>query len=407
METPAPVAAPTVVELEKQYLIQNYARLPVTLQRGKGCYLYDTQGKRYLDLISGIGVNALGYAHPRITKVLREQAGLLVHTSNLYYHEYQGPLAKRLCELSGMQRAFFGNSGTEVTEGAIKMMHAHGHRISPAKYEVIALEGSFHGRTMGSLSITGQPKYRKDFEPGMPGAKWVPIGDIAALEAAVNENTCGIIFELVQGEGGVNPVPMAFAKRARELADKFDALLCFDEIQCGLGRTGTHFAYQLAEPVIVPDIVVTAKPIASGVPLGAILANEKAAATLAAGMHGSTFGGGPLACRVALEFLDVLDEILPSITDLGAYFRRGLTDLARRYEFIREIRGYGLMIGVDMKMAGKQMVLDALEEGLLVNCTRDTVIRMLPPYVITEADIDRALEGLDKVFARQAARGEG
>lgn len=407
METPAPAAAPSVVELEKQYLIQNYARLPVTLQRGKGCYLYDTQGNRYLDLISGIGVNALGYAHPRITKVLREQAGLLVHTSNLYYHEFQGPLAKRLCEISGMRRAFFGNSGTEVTEGAIKMMHAHGHRISPTKYDVIALEGSFHGRTMGSLSITGQPKYRKDFEPGMPGARWVTIGDIAALEAAVNENTCGIIFELVQGEGGVNPVPMAFAKRARELADQFDALLCFDEIQCGLGRTGTHFAYQMADPVIPPDIVVTAKPIACGVPLGAILANEKAASTLAAGMHGSTFGGGPLACRVALEFLDVLDEILPSITDLGAYFRRGLTDLARRYDFIREIRGYGLMIGVDMRMPCKPMVLDALAEGLLVNCTKDTVLRMLPPYVIGEADIDRALEGLDKVFARQAARGEG
>lgn len=404
----SPTAAPAhgVVDLERDYLLQNYARLPVTLHRGKGCYVYDTNNRRYLDLIAGIGVNALGHAHPRIVKVMRDQLGMLVHTSNLYYHEYQGPLAKRLCEMSGLQRVFFGNSGTEVTEAAIKMMHSHGNRISAAKHEVIALDHSFHGRTIGSVSITGQPKYRKDFEPVMPGAKWVPAGDVAALEAAVNENTCGIIFELVQGEGGVNPVPFEFARKARELADKFDALLCFDEIQCGLGRTGTYFAYQLMDPVTMPDIMVTAKPLAAGIPLGAIAANERAASTIGPGMHGSTFGGGPLACRTALEFLDILDELLPTVSDLGAYFRARLTELAKRYDFIREIRGYGLMIGIDMTIPCKQIVLDALEEGLLVNCTQNTVLRLLPPYIITEQDIDRAIEGLDRVFAKEAARAK-
>jgi acetylornithine/N-succinyldiaminopimelate aminotransferase len=388
--------------LEREYLLQNYARYPIVLHRGKGCYAYDTTGKRYLDLIAGIGVNALGYAHPRIVKAIREQAGLILHTSNLYYHEYQGPLAERLAKISGLKHTFFCNSGTEAMEGALKMIRSHGGKIHPDKYETISLLNSFHGRTFGSLSVTGQEKYRKDFEPLLAGVRFVPANDIVALEQAVTERTAGILIEWIQGEGGINPMTHEYAAKARELADRYNALLVFDEIQCGVGRPGKHFAYQLAEPVILPDIMVAAKPLACGIPLGVIVANEKAAAAIGSGMHGSTFGGGPLACRVALEFLDILDELLPHIRRTGAYFRAKLDELQRRYSFIKEVRGEGLMIGVELAMSGKQMVLDAAEQGLLINCTHDTVLRFLPPFIITEAEIDRAVRILGKVFKAAA-----
>ncbi len=403
MTTSVAVTAATetsVAELEKQYLLQNYSRYPVVLDRGKGCYVYDTAGRRYLDLISGIGVNALGYSHPRITKVIKQQAGRLIHTSNLYYHEYQGLLAKRLSEISGLQRAFFCNSGTEAVEGALKMIHSHGRKISPDKFEVVALDNSFHGRTLGALSITGQEKYRRDFEPLVPGARFVKANDSTALEQIVCERTAGIILEWIQGEGGINPLSQKFVEKAKELSQRFDALLVCDETQCGVGRPGTHFAYQLVEPAILPDVAVAAKPVGCGLPLGFILANERAASTIAPGMHGSTFGGGPLSCRVALEFLDILEELLPSIASVGGYFRMRLTELARHYGFIKEIRGYGLMIGIQLDIPGKQFVLDAMEEGMLINCTHDTVLRLLPPYILTEQDVDRAVAGLNKVFKK-------
>jgi acetylornithine/N-succinyldiaminopimelate aminotransferase len=393
-------AAQRIQSLEREYLLQNYARYPVVMHKGRGCYLYDIDGKRYLDLISGIGVNALGYAHPRMTKVLREQAGLLLHTSNLYYHEYQGPLAERLARISGLQRTFFCNSGTEGIEGALKMIRSHGTKRHPDKYEVISLDNSFHGRTTGALAITGQPKYRKDFEPLLPGVKFVPMNDIDALEQAFTDRTAGIVIEWIQGEGGVFPMTTAYAAKARELADRYDALLVFDEIQCGVGRPGTYFSYQLANPAILPDIMVAAKPLACGVPLGVIVANERAAASIAPGMHGSTFGGGPLACRLALEFLDILEDLLPSIRTRGVYFRAKLQELAQKHSFIREVRGEGLMIGVQLDIPGKQMVNDALADGLLINCTHDTVLRFLPPYIITEREIDLAISKLAKVFKK-------
>ncbi len=388
-----------IAGLEREYLLQNYSRYPLVLHRGKGCYLYDLEGNRYLDLISGIGVNALGYAHPRITKVIRQQAGLLLHSSNLYYHEYQGRLAERLAKISGLRRSFFCNSGTEAMEGALKMIRAHGNSIRSGKHEIISLDNSFHGRTLGSISITGQPKYRKDFEPLLPGARFVPRNDIAALEAAVNDNTAGIVLEFIQGEGGINPISEAFARKARELADRFDALLVFDEIQCGVGRPGAYFAYQLLDPVLLPDIVIAAKPMACGIPLGVIITNEKAAATIKPGMHGSTYGGGPLACRVALEFFDILDDLLPSINSVGGYFRMRLTEMMRDYAFIKDVRGQGLMIGVELDFPCKHLVLEGIDRGLLFNCTHDTVLRFLPPYILTEQDVDRALEGLKRVLA--------
>jgi predicted acetylornithine/succinylornithine family transaminase len=392
--------AENVVDLEKQFLVQNYARYPLVLHRGKGCYVYDTAGNRYLDLIAGIGVNALGYAHPRLTKVIREQAALILHTSNLYYNEYQGLLAARIARASGLDRCFFTNSGTESIEGALKMARSHGHKISPNKYEFIAIENSFHGRTMGALSITGQPKYRSDFEPLLPGVHFVPRNDIAALEQVVSDRTAAIVLELVQGEGGVYPLSIDYIRKARELADRANALLIFDEIQCGVGRPGTYFAYQMLEPVVMPDVMVAAKPMACGIPLGVIAANNRAAETIGPGMHGSTFGGGPLACRVALEFFDILDELLPNVIHIGGYFRMRLNELAKKHSFVKEIRGFGLMLGIELAIPGNQIVLDAMEEGVLLNCTHDFVLRMLPPYILAEQDVDRAMTVLKRVFKK-------
>jgi acetylornithine/N-succinyldiaminopimelate aminotransferase len=387
-------ASDSVIALEKQYLLQNYGRYPLVLARGKGCYLYDTSGKRYLDLIAGIGVNALGHAHPRLLKVIREQAARMIHCSNLYYHEYQGPLAERIAKASGLDRVFFCNSGTEAVEGALKMIRAHGRKVSTEKFETVALLDSFHGRTFGALSITGQENYRRDFEPMLPGARFTKRNDIAALEEAVGANTAGIVIELIQGEGGIHQLNDAFVRKARELADRHDALLVFDETQCGVGRPGTYFSYQLSEPVVMPDIIVAAKPLACGIPLGFVACNERAAATIGPGMHGTTFGGGPLACRVALEFFDILDTLLPNITQTGSYFRMRLTELAKKHSFIKDVRGCGLMIGMELDFSGKQTVLDAMAEGVLINCTHDTVLRALPPYILTEIRV------LDKVLKK-------
>lgn len=395
------------MNLERQYLVQNYARYPLVLAKGKGAWLWDRDGKRYLDFIAGIGVNALGHNHPRVTKVIREQAALLIHSSNLYYHEFQGRLAERIAKVSGLQRSFFSNSGTEAMEAAIKVARAHGHRISPEKYEIIALENSFHGRSTGALAITGQPKYRTDFEPLLPGVKFVAMDDLAGLEAAFSERTAGIVIEWIQGEGGIFPVMPEFARKARELCDRFDALLVFDEIQCGVGRPGVYFGYQLVDPPVMPDVMVAAKPLACGLPLGVLTANEKAASAITAGMHGSTFGGSALACRVALEFFDILDELMPQMVRVGDYFRGELREFGKKYKWCGEVRGSGLMIGMQLAIPGKQIVLDAMEAGLLINCTHDTVLRFLPPYIVTEKDVDRAVRILKKVLkkANGSARG--
>ena len=300
--------------------------------------------------------------------------------------------------MSGLQRAFFCNSGTEAVECSLKMIHSHGRAIHPNKFEVIALENSFHGRTIGALAVTGQPKYRADFEPLMPGVKFVRANDIPALEAAFTEHTAGIIMELIQGEGGVYPITPEFARRARELATEHNALMVADETQCGIGRPGTYFAYQRANPVILPDIMVAAKPLACGIPLGIVVANDKAAAAIKPGMHGSTFGGGPLACRAALEFLNVLDELLPAINRLGAYAAERFEDLGRKYSIVKEVRAFGLMFGIELNVSGKQIVLDSMAAGLLLNCTHDTVLRMLPPYIVTEKEIDRAVTILSKAL---------
>lgn len=394
------VSSASVVDLERDYLLQNYARYPIVLSRGKGPYVWDNNGKRYLDFISGIGVNALGHGHPKIVKAISDQARKIIHTSNLYYHEYQGPLAKRLVEASGLERVFFSNSGTESMEGAIKMARSHGSHISPEKYEIVSLENSFHGRTLGALSITGQYKYRKDFEPLLPGVKFTMMNDITALEQNVSEKTAGIVIEVIQGEGGIYPMSVDFLRKARDLADRYDALLIFDEIQCGVGRPGTYFGYQLFDPVIMPDVAVMAKPISCGLPLGAILCNDRAAKSIGSGMHGSTFGGNPVACRVALEFFDILDELMPYMRETGAYFQVKLHELAHKHSFIKEVRGQGLMLGLELTSPCKQIVNDCMAEGLLINCTHEVVLRFLPPYIIGKKEVDAAVKILAKVLKK-------
>jgi predicted acetylornithine/succinylornithine family transaminase len=392
--------AQTIIDREKQYLIQNYGRYPLALRRGKGSYVFAVEGTRFLDLITGIGVNALGHGHPRMLKVLKDQAALLIHSSNLYYHEYQGLLAERIATLSGLARCFFCNSGTEAVECALKMARSHGRSAGGGKHELVAFENSFHGRTMGALSVTGQSKYRDPFEPLLPGVRFVAHNDETALASAIGPGTAAVILEVIQGEGGIYPISEGLARRVRELCDQHNALLIFDEIQCGIGRPGKHFGYQTFEPPVLPDIMVAAKPLALGLPLGVVAANEKAAVTLPSGMHGSTFGGGALACRVALEFFDILEEVLPNIRSRSEQFREGLAALAKKVEYIKEVRVHGLMIGVELRMPGKQLVLDAIETGLLINCTHDVVLRMLPPYTISEQEVDRGLKLLGRVFRR-------
>ena len=395
----------TVQELEQQYVLQNYARYPLVITSGKGVAVYDDQRRRYLDFLSGIGVNALGHAHPRIVKVVREQVGKLVHCSNLYYNEYQGPVAERLAEISGLERTFFCNSGAESMEGAVKMARAWGARQSPDKYEIIALENSFHGRTFGALSITGQPKYRADFEPLLPGARFIELNNLDQLEQTVSDRTAAIVLEPILGEGGIFAITRQFVERAAELARRHNALLIFDEIQSGVGRTGAYFAFQLWHQegsTVMPDVLCTAKPLGCGFPLGVILANERAASAIGSGMHGTTFGGGALVCRVALEFLSILPDLLPGIRENGRFFRRRLQALVEKYAFVTEVRGEGLMLGLQLTVPGKPFVLQAMEKGFLINATHETVLRFLPPYIIEQKDIVRLTDCLDKLFAQAA-----
>jgi predicted acetylornithine/succinylornithine family transaminase len=395
-----------VVEMEKKYLIQNYARTALVIDRGKGCWAWDIHGKKYLDFVSGLGVNALGYSHPRIVKALRDQARRAIHVSNLYYHAYQGPLAAELTKVTGMDRAFFCNSGTEAVEAAIKLARAHGGRISKSKFEVVALDNSFHGRTIGALSATGQEKYRRDFEPLVPGFRFVRFNHIPDLDAAVGENTCAVILEPIQGEGGIFEVSPDFLKAAARLTFQHKALLILDEIQCGLGRTGEYLASQAHG--IKPDIVVLAKPLGGGLPLGAILVREEVAGDLGAGMHGTTFGGGPLACRVALEFLAVLKQqrVLQNVRKVGKHFLNRLLGLKKKHPMVREVRGRGLMLAVELDRPSKPFALKALERGLLVNSTHDTTLRFLPPLIVNKKLVDQACGVLDEILTEAEQQDE-
>jgi acetylornithine/N-succinyldiaminopimelate aminotransferase len=395
-----------IAELERKYLLQTYNRYPVVLSRGKGVFLYDVEGKRYLDFVAGLGVNALGHAHPRIVKTIREQASKLIHISNLYYHEYQGALAEKLCSLSGgssgMSRAFFSNSGTEAIEGSIKLARLAGHRAGgEAKSRLVALEGSYHGRTFGALSLTGQDKHRKGFEPLLEDVTFVKQNDVEGLRNAVNDNTCAIVLEPIFGEGGIYECSVEFLQECRTLADRHRAALIFDEIQCGLGRTGTIFAFQSFG--VTPDIVAIAKPIAAGLPLGAFLAKEDFASAISAGQHGTTFGGGPLACRVALEFLAIVEEekLLENVSRVGAYLRQTLNELIGKRAAAKEVRGRGLIQGIQLDVPARPIVDAALAEGVLFNSTQDTVVRFLPPFLLEEKHVDKGVRVLKKLLGKK------
>lgn len=394
--------------LENQYVMQTYARNPVLFVRGKNSTLFDADGKAYTDFISGIGVSVLGYDHPIVRRVLREQANLL-HTSNLYYHPYQALLAERLAKASGLARVFFANTGTETTEGALKLARAWQKRQGrPEQYEFVSLTNSFHGRTFGALSITAQQKYREPFEPLVPGARFIDpnncTDDFAEARTAINERTAAVIIETIQGEGGVYPINDSFLKVVRERCDEVGALLILDEVQCGLGRTGTVFAYEHTS--IKPDILTVAKPLGLGVPLGAFIASEKVADGLRPGDHGTTFGGGPLACRLSLEFFKYLEEggLMQRVVEIGNYFRKKLRRLQRDLpEHIKEVRGLGLMVGVELNFPGKAVVNEMLQRGFLLNCTHDVTLRFLPPYIITKAEIKALIENLAEVIPAVAA----
>ena len=396
-----------IAELERRYLIPVYNRYSLAIARGKGVFVYDLEGRRYLDFITGIGVNALGHAHPRIVKVIREQAARAIHLSNLYYNEYQGALAKKLSELSGLQRVFFSNSGTEAIEGALKVARAAGHqRGGEAKSKVVAVEGSFHGRTFGALSVTGQQKYRDLFQPLLAGVTFVPLNDVAALRQAVDDSTCALVLEPIQGEGGIRECSAEFLGEARAACDRHRAVLIFDEIQCGLGRTGKMFAFQ--DGGVTPDIVVVAKPIAAGLPLGAFIAREELSAALPSGQHGTTFGGGPLACRVALEYFAILEEehLLENAARVGAYFNEQLKSVAGKSSLVRQVRGRGLMQAMELTIPARPLVDQALSEGVLFNSTHETVLRFLPSFLIEEKHVDKGIRVVGKLLreAKKAAK---
>jgi acetylornithine/N-succinyldiaminopimelate aminotransferase len=400
----APRISPAAIRREEaRFLMNTYRRPPVVFTRGRGCRLYDSQGREYLDFLGGIAVNALGYSHPRLVRVIRREAARAVHLSNLFHNAYQAPLARKLAEWSGLDRVFFTNSGTEAVEGALKLARAYAHGKAPSgvapKNRILALENSFHGRTFGAVSITYPAKYREPFAPLVPGVEFVRFNDAADLEYKFDDSVCALVLETIQGEGGINPVSEAFWQRARSLAAQHDSALIVDEIQCGLGRTGLRFAYQKFKSL--PDIVTVAKPLAGGLPLGALIANEKFAAAFSPGMHGTTFGGGPLICATALEFLNVIEDdgLLENIRARGAELRAGLEKLAARFDFMREIRGEGLILGVPLSMDGAPFVEEARKRGLLINCTHERILRLLPPFIIRSRDVAEFLRKFETALA--------
>ncbi len=395
---------------EARHLMNTYKRPPIVFTRGRGCRVYDSSGREYLDFLAGIAVNALGHAHPRLVRTIRREAGRAIHTSNLFHNSFQGPLAKKLAKWSGLDRVFFTNSGTEAIDGALKLARAYanakdsagGSGIAAKKTRILALENSFHGRTFGAVSITYPAKYREPFAPLVPGAEFVKFNDVADLERKFDDSVCALVVETIQGEGGIFPVSQEFWQRARELATQHDAALIADEIQCGLGRTGRYFAYQALGSL--PDVVAVAKPLAGGLPLGGFIANEKFAAAFTPGMHGTTFGGGPLVCAAALEFLTVVEEegLLENIRERGAELRAGIEKLAGKFDFIREVRGEGLMLGVDLSVDGAPFIAEALRSGLIMNCTHEHILRLLPAFIIKRRDVAEFLVKFEAVLARTA-----
>ena len=394
---------------ESRLLLSTYDRNPLLFVAGQGVHIMDENGTKYLDLLSGIGVNALGYGHPVILEAIASQSRKLIHTSNLYYHQGQAELALRLTERTGLDRCFFSNSGTEAWEAALKLARAHAGILREEGREIgtkfLALDQSFHGRTFGSMSTTYKAKYREPFGPVVPGVEFVRFNDVADLRAKFSNEVCAILVEAIQGEGGVRPMTQEFFAEARALADSTGALLIADEIQCGMGRTGKWCDYQHYN--IHPDITTLAKPLAGGIPMGAVLCTEEVARAFHLGMHGTTFGGGPLACAVAIAVIDYIEKenLLAHATEVGDYFQSQLRSLRKRHSAIVDVRGRGLMVAAELDSAdlAKLTVAEMLKRHILINCTSDTVLRFLPPYILEKAHVDTAIHALNEIFTEHAA----
>jgi acetylornithine/N-succinyldiaminopimelate aminotransferase len=392
-------AAQRTLDRDAETLLPVYNRYPVVMDHGHGVYLYDTSGNRYLDLMAGLGVNALGHAHPRMVAAMADQAGRLVHLSPQYSSRYPSELAGRLCSLAGMKGVFYSTGGSEAVEGALKLARTYARQgFAHAKHGIVALKKSYHGRTYGSLSVTGQEKYRIDFGPGLPHVSFVERNDLAQLRSSVDDTTAAILIEPLLGEGGVLAVDAAFLAEARTLADQHNALLIFDEIQCGLGRTGDWFAYTRSG--VQPDVLILGKPLGGGVPLSALLVNEKLFDAFGMAKHGSTLGGSPFACRLGLEFLNIVEEegLLARVTDTGGYLLQQLESLAAQSPIAIEARGRGLLLGVEITEPGRPIAEAALAKGLMINVVQGNVVRFLPSFLLERSHVDTAIDIISRII---------
>lgn len=388
-----------IKQLANQYIINTYGDRPIALVRGKGVSVWDPEGKEYLDFVAGIAVNLLGHCHPKIVEAVKRQIETLIHVSNLYYIEPQVKVAKLLCELSFGQKCFFCNSGAEANEGAFKLARKYAKlNFSEDKYEIISLENSFHGRTYAALTATGQPKYHKGFEPLVPGFYYAKLNDLTSMKEKISRKTCAVIIEPVQGESGVYPATNEYLQGVRQLCDENNALLIYDEVQCGLGRTGQFFAHQYSG--VAPDIMTLAKGLAGGVPMGAIVTTDKVAAAFSPGNHAATFGGNPLCSAAAYATLTTIrdEKLTENAAQMGDFFMTQLRALQLEFPMMKEIRGRGLMIGIQLDRSCADLVKKCMEKGLLTNCAADTTLRFVPPLIVTQEDIERALEIIKSVF---------
>lgn len=374
-----------IIDNDSKYVFQNYTRQPIALAKGKGAQVWDSEGREYIDCVAGIAVNNIGHCHPAVAKAVSQQASELIHVSNLYYTQQQAELAARLVPRTGMDRVFFCNSGTEAVEGALKLA-----RRATGRTDFVAAENSFHGRTMGALSVTSKTQYRKPFEPLIQKVDFVPYSDVEALKGAVNKDTAALILEPIQGEGGVLVPDDGYLRSARDICDDAGALLIFDEVQTGLGRTGRWFGREHSG--VVPDIMTLAKALAGGLPMGALLARQETASKMQKGDHAATFGGGPLVCAAALASLKVIEDegLVDRSARMGQHLMEGLAGL--EMEAVKEIRGKGLMVGMELAVKCGPVVDYARENGVLLNCTSDSVLRFVPPFVITQQQIDRVID---------------
>ncbi|CCO07842.1 acetylornithine transaminase [Desulforamulus hydrothermalis] len=389
-----------IAALGQQYVMHTYGRLPIALVKGEGCRVWDADGKEYLDFVGGLAVNSLGHAHPAVAAAICRQAGTMLHCSNLYWIEPQVKLAQLLAENSCADKVFFCNSGAEANEGAIKLARKYAKlNLGPDKYEIITATNSFHGRTLATVTATGQTKYQKGFDPLPQGFRYVPFNDLAALAQSIGPHTCAVMLEPVQGEGGVIPARPDYLAGVAQLCKEKGLLLIFDEVQCGLGRTGKLFAYQHYQ--VEPDIITLAKALGGGFPVGAMLAKDRVAAAFQPGDHASTFGGNPLACTAALAAVTTIiqDGLPEKANSTGAYLANRLQELARRYSYVKEVRGLGLMLGMELTVEGKEIVARCQEQGLLINCTNGNVLRFLPPLTVSRQEADQAMAILEQAMA--------